>query len=88
MSILTKAQIIEKNGKPIFAVIPYEDYLALLPEKNDETIPHEVTGLVIKKKMVTIQRKKAKRSKKRLDRVFLKKSKTHIHVKCFVYFGQ
>jgi len=51
MSILTKAQIIEKNGKPIFAVIPYEDYLALLPEKNDETIPHEVTGLVIKKKM-------------------------------------
>jgi DNA-binding XRE family transcriptional regulator len=51
MSILTKAQIIEKNGKPIFAVIPYEDYLALLPEENNETIPHEVTGLVIKKKM-------------------------------------
>ena len=51
MSILTKAQIIEKNGKPIFAVIPYEDYLALLPEENDETIPHEVAGLAIKKKM-------------------------------------
>ena len=50
MSILTKAQIIEKNGKPIFAVIPYEDYLALLPEESDQTIPHEVVGLVIKKK--------------------------------------
>jgi len=50
MSILTKVQIIEKNGKPIFAVIPYEDYIALLPETNRETIPHEVVGLVIKKK--------------------------------------
>jgi len=49
MSILTNAQIIEKNGKPIFAVIPYEDYLALLPEESDQTIPHEVVGLVIKK---------------------------------------
>jgi DNA-binding XRE family transcriptional regulator len=51
MSILTNAQIIEKDGKPIFAVIPYEDYLALLPEESDQTIPHEVVGLVIKKKM-------------------------------------
>ena len=39
MSILTKAQIIEKNGKPIFAVIPYEDYLALLPEKMMKRFP-------------------------------------------------
>ncbi len=53
MSILTKAQIIEKNGKPVFAVIPYEDYLALLPEESDQTIPHEVVGLVIKKNMRT-----------------------------------
>lgn len=51
MSILTKAQIIEKNGKPIFAVIPYEDYLALLPDENDAVIPHEVAGLVIRKKI-------------------------------------
>lgn len=51
MSILTNAQIIEKNGKPVFAVIPYEDYLALLPEDSDQTIPHEVVGLVINKKM-------------------------------------
>jgi DNA-binding XRE family transcriptional regulator len=51
MSILTKVQIIEKNGKPIFAVIPYEDYIALLPKESHKTIPHEVVGLVIKKKM-------------------------------------
>ena len=50
MSILTKAQIIEKNGKPIFAVIPYEDYLAMLPEESGETIPHEVAGLVLSRK--------------------------------------
>jgi len=30
-----KAQIIEKNGKPEYAVIPYEDYLRMLAHMED-----------------------------------------------------
>jgi len=51
---INKAQIIEKDGKPIFAVIPYEDYMAMLPltaDKAEENIPHEVVGLVVKQRM-------------------------------------
>jgi len=40
-------QIIEKNGEPVFAVIPYDEYLELTGARR-ETIPHEVVGLVIK----------------------------------------
>ncbi|MBK5102044.1 MAG: helix-turn-helix transcriptional regulator [Desulfobacteraceae bacterium] len=50
MSTLTNVQFIEQSGKPIFAVIPYEEYLKLLPSE-EPTIPHEVVGLVIKKGM-------------------------------------
>ena len=50
MSALTNIQIIEQNGKPAFAVIPYDEYLKLLPDE-DVTIPHEVVGLVVKKGM-------------------------------------
>jgi len=51
MGTLTNVQIIKKDGKPAFAVIPYEEYLRLLPKDEDETVPHEVVGLVIKKGM-------------------------------------
>jgi DNA-binding XRE family transcriptional regulator len=47
MNAHTKAQIIEQNGKPTFAVIPYLEYLKLVPE--EDTIPHEVVELIIKK---------------------------------------
>jgi len=50
MSALTNIQIIEQNGKPAFAVIPYDEYLKLLPDE-DVTIPHEVVRLVVKKGM-------------------------------------
>ena len=50
MGALTYIQIIEQNGKPAFAVIPYDEYLKLLPDE-DVTIPHEVVGLVVKKGM-------------------------------------
>lgn len=50
MSTLTNVQFIEQSGKPVFAVIPYEEYLKLLPPE-DVTIPHEVVGLVVKKGM-------------------------------------
>ena len=51
MGALTDVQIINKDGKPAFAVIPYEEYLGLLPADEDTTVPHEVAGLVIKKGM-------------------------------------
>ena len=44
-------QIIEKDGHPMFAVIPYEDYLNLLPKDERATVPHEVVGLVVKEGM-------------------------------------
>ena len=50
MSRPTNIQIIKQNGKPAFAVIPYDEYLKLLPPE-EATIPHEVVGLVIKKGM-------------------------------------
>ena len=55
MGVLTDVQIIKKDGKPAFAVIPYEDYLDILPADKDTTIPHEVVGLVIKKGMNLIK---------------------------------
>ncbi len=48
MSTLTNIQVIEQDGKPAFAVIPYDEYLKLLSDE-DVTIPHEVVGLVVKK---------------------------------------
>ena len=50
MKIPTNIQYIEQDGKPVFAVIPYDEYIKLLPSE-DVTIPHEVVGLVIKKGM-------------------------------------
>jgi DNA-binding XRE family transcriptional regulator len=51
MSIHTNVQIIKKDGKPAFAIIPYEEFVKLLPEKEECKIPHEVVGLVINKEM-------------------------------------
>jgi len=43
-------QVIRQGGKPVFAVIPYEDYLQLTSQKADNaTIPHEVVGMLIEK---------------------------------------
>jgi DNA-binding XRE family transcriptional regulator len=50
MKTHTNVQYIEQNGKPAFVVIPYDDYLKLLPTE-EATIPHEVVGLIINKGM-------------------------------------
>lgn len=50
MKVPTNIQYIEQNGKPAFVVIPYDDYMKLIPQE-DETIPHEIVTLVIKKGM-------------------------------------
>ncbi len=49
MSVHTdNVQIIRHGGKPVFAVIPYGDFLELTGKSGTElTIPHEVVGLVI-----------------------------------------
>ncbi len=42
-------QIIKQDGKPVFAVIPFAEYLELTgQQKERQTIPHEVAGLVVK----------------------------------------
>ena len=48
----TNVQIIEQNGVPAFAVIPYEEYIKAFPEKTtDENtlIPHEVVSILVDK---------------------------------------
>jgi len=55
MTAHTKVQIIEYNNEPAFAIIPYEDYLKLVPRGNDEYIPNEVVGLMVKKRYNTIK---------------------------------
>ena len=45
MSTLVEPQIIMQNGKPAFAVIPWEEYQKLTnnaPDETDVWIPHEV----------------------------------------------
>ena len=56
MSAHTNVQIIDQNGVPAFAVIPYEDYLKLVPQDDgDDYIPHEVVGLIVKQGYNTIK---------------------------------
>jgi DNA-binding Xre family transcriptional regulator len=46
----TNVQIIEQNGVPVFAVIPYDEYLQAFPsvEADDDTlIPHEVVSILV-----------------------------------------
>jgi len=50
MKAPTNIQYIEQNGKPAFVVIPYDEYIKWLPVEED-SIPHEVAELVIKKNM-------------------------------------
>ena len=41
-------QIIQQNGVPAFAVIPYEEYLAMLPKREEaDTVPQAVAEKAI-----------------------------------------
>lgn len=44
-------QIIKQKGRPIFAVLPYDQYLKLTGQStgSDIYIPHEVIGLCVEK---------------------------------------
>lgn len=49
--IYDNVQVIRRNGKPEYAVVPYDEYLRLI-EKNEDNkalIPHEVVELIIEK---------------------------------------
>ncbi len=50
MNTPTDIQIIRQDGKPVFVVIPYHEYLKMLPE-DELSVPHEVVELVIRKNM-------------------------------------
>ena len=40
-------QTITKDGQPVFAVVPYDDFIQLIKDEDDEpTIPHAVILLV------------------------------------------
>jgi predicted transcriptional regulator len=47
MSAHINYQTIMAHGKPVFAVVPYQDFMRLIGPTA--TIPHEVVGLVVKK---------------------------------------
>ncbi len=41
-----EVQIIKQDGKPAFAVVPYEQWLELTGQQNEQVyIPHEVVGI-------------------------------------------
>jgi DNA-binding XRE family transcriptional regulator len=41
-------QIIEQNGKPAFAVMPYDDFIALLNEQGEDTyLPDDIVRMNI-----------------------------------------
>ncbi|MBC2711074.1 MAG: helix-turn-helix transcriptional regulator [Desulfosarcina sp.] len=48
---LNNVQVISRDGKPEYAVVPYIEYLHLLDKAEDNTtlIPHEVVERVIEK---------------------------------------
>ncbi len=50
MNLHTDIQIIRKDGKPVFAVVPYDKWLELTGSDEDENIyiPHEVVGYQLK----------------------------------------
>jgi DNA-binding XRE family transcriptional regulator len=50
-------QVIRQNGVPAFAVIPYDDYLAMLPKENTDpdSVPREVAEKAILEDMPLIK---------------------------------
>jgi len=47
--IINKCQVIKYEGKPLFVLVPYDEFLRLVKKEKEPTIPHEVVGFVVKK---------------------------------------
>ena len=65
MKARTDHQIIEHGGKPVFVLVPYEEYLELTSARDEEvTIPHEVVEKLVleKKSMICAWREHKKMS--------------------------
>ncbi len=46
--LTAKYQVIKHEGKPLFVLVPYDEFLKLMGQEEEPTIPHEVVGLVVK----------------------------------------
>lgn len=53
MSAHTEVQIIRQDGKPMFAVVPYDEWVELTGQ-DEALIPHEVVGLWLKENLSLI----------------------------------
>ena len=48
MSTHIKHQVInDKNGNPLFALVPYDEYVKFLHFKDEETIPNDVVEKIV-----------------------------------------
>ena len=48
-----KYQVIKHEGKPLFVLVPYDEFLKFMGQEEEPTIPHEVVGLVVKRAVTT-----------------------------------
>ena len=46
--LIGKYQVIKHEGKPLFVLVPYDEFLRLVGQDEEPTIPHEVVGMVVK----------------------------------------
>lgn len=55
-ALTSNVQIIKQNGIPVFAVIPYEDYLSMIPQNvENDSVPQEVAEKAILEEMPLIK---------------------------------
>lgn len=45
---IDNVQIIKQDGRPVFVVLPYEDWLELTGQEDHAYLPHEVVGYMVK----------------------------------------
>ena len=55
MNVLINHQIIEKDGQPLFVLVPYEEYLSLVESDAAVTIPHDVVERHILRRMSLVR---------------------------------
>jgi len=46
--LINKYQVIKHESKPLFVLVPYDEFLRLVKKEEELTIPHEVVGFVVK----------------------------------------
>ena len=76
MKTLTDVQIINHGGKPAFAVVPYDQWLAITGKKDEVYFPHDVVGYQLQGlSLIAAWRKYKKLSQEQLaDRIGVSQS--------------